>query len=140
MRWDIKEQKKNSEIEFVVIKTIASFMNGQGGVLVIGVDDQGAVLGLEDDYKTLKKPTKDGFQLHLRNLIHAEIGGALGNLVDVCFQSRDGKDACMVPVQPGPKPVWVTHGGKREFYLRTGNQTRPLDSKETTEYVKMRWS
>jgi predicted HTH transcriptional regulator len=55
LRWDLKESIINKELEQVVIKTIAAFNNVNGGNLLIGVEDNGNVLGLAFDYKTFKK-------------------------------------------------------------------------------------
>jgi predicted HTH transcriptional regulator len=52
-RWDYREGQANKTLEVVIVKTIAGFLNGNGGILVIGVNDDGEVLGLEPDYKTL---------------------------------------------------------------------------------------
>lgn len=139
LRWDLKEGKKNKNLEFVIVKTIVGLMNSKGGILVIGVDDNGSIHGLEDDYKTLHKPSRDGFELHLGNIVQSIIGGALSYLINVNFTSKEGKDVCIVTVQPSPAPVWIQREGKNEFYVRSGNQTRPFDNRETTEYVKLRW-
>jgi hypothetical protein len=40
-RWDYREQKVNKALEHVIVKTLASFLNGKGGTLLIGVDDAG---------------------------------------------------------------------------------------------------
>ncbi len=61
-RWDLRENKLNRALEAVVLKTLAGYMNGNGGTLLIGVADDGSVTGLEQDYKTLKKPDRDGFE------------------------------------------------------------------------------
>ena len=50
LRWDLRLEKRNPEIEFAVLKTIAAFMNTDGGNLFIGIDDKGTVLGLENDF------------------------------------------------------------------------------------------
>jgi len=42
-------------MEQVIVKTAAAFLNSEGGTLLIGVDDDGKVLGLENDYKNLQK-------------------------------------------------------------------------------------
>jgi predicted HTH transcriptional regulator len=49
------------------VKTAAGFLNVEsGGTLLIGVDDNGKVLGLEDDYKTMgQSPTRDGYETWL---------------------------------------------------------------------------
>ena len=66
--------KKDNDVEFAVVKTIVGFMNSKGGVLLIGVEDDGTIHGLEDDYKTLPKPSKDGFELHLRQIVQRTVG------------------------------------------------------------------
>ena len=45
-RWDYRENKHNRGLEMVVAKTLAGFMNGRGGVLVLGVEDGGKILGV----------------------------------------------------------------------------------------------
>lgn len=138
-RWNVKESKKDKAIEFAVVKTVAGFMNSVGGTLVVGVDDDAKVMGLESDYATLHKPTSDGFELHLRNRIESTIGSDLADLIHVGFVSREGKDVCVVVVEPSPKPIWVEHAGEEDFYVRSGNQTKPLGKQETVEYIKRRW-
>jgi len=76
LRWDFKEQTANKKLEEVVIKTVAAFGNGQGGTLLIGVNDEGEVLGLEGDYHALGGANRDKFELHLRNLLNANFGAA----------------------------------------------------------------
>ena len=49
-------------IEKVAARTVAGFMNAQGGLLVIGVDDDGKPLGLDRDLATLGRKDLDGFQ------------------------------------------------------------------------------
>ena len=52
-RWDMKENKKNKEMEQVIVKTVAAFLNSDGGTLLIGVADDGTPLGLAHDFQTL---------------------------------------------------------------------------------------
>ena len=69
-RYDTKSKQSNPKVlEKIIAKTIAAFMNSEGGTLFIGVDDQGNVLGLDDDYRTLKKQDSDGFEIELRQSI-----------------------------------------------------------------------
>ncbi len=62
LRWDVKEQRVNKQLEKVVVKTLAGFLNAEGGTLLIGVDDAGAVIGLAGDYEALRKRDRDGFE------------------------------------------------------------------------------
>ncbi len=43
-RWDLRENKLNRALEAVVLKTLAGYMNGNGGTLLIGVADDGSVV------------------------------------------------------------------------------------------------
>jgi hypothetical protein len=62
LRWDIQEERVNRTLESVVVKILAGFFNSHvDGTLLIGVVDNGEVIGLEKDYQTLKKPGQDGF-------------------------------------------------------------------------------
>jgi len=139
LRWNFRENKKDQELEMAVIKTIAGFMNSQGGVLLIGIDDCGNVLGLENDYKSIQKPSKDGFEQHLRNKCESEIGELSGQIIEFEFLSKENKDICKVTVQRSPRPVWVKEKGNDEFFLRAGNRTIPLPIRETAEYIHTRW-
>ena len=68
LRWDIKEGAVNKKLEEVILKTVAAFANSQGGTLLIGVDDQGTILGLEQDYLSLEGGNRDKFELHCRKI------------------------------------------------------------------------
>ena len=54
-RWDLREQRRNKAMEDAVVKTVAAFLNTDGGTLLIGVADDGALLGLVHDYHTCNR-------------------------------------------------------------------------------------
>ena len=56
-RWNMRAGKRDDAMETVIAKTVAAFMNSGGGTLLIGVDDDGRLIGLGPDYATLKTPT-----------------------------------------------------------------------------------
>ena len=49
LRWNLKANKPGKEIENSWLKTIIAFLNTDGGILLVGVEDDGNVLGLEPD-------------------------------------------------------------------------------------------
>lgn len=59
LRFDIREGNINKKLEYVVAKTISAFLNSEGGTLIIGVDDDENILGLEKDMQTLSKQNTD---------------------------------------------------------------------------------
>ena len=74
LRYDARKGEISKELEKMVLKTIVAFLNADGGTLLIGVSDDGKVLGLDNDYKTLTKKNKDGFENHLNMLVKIMIG------------------------------------------------------------------
>ena len=61
-RWNLYTGQVDKRMEHVVTKTVCGFLNAEGGTLLIGVDDDGQLIGLSDDMKTLgAKANRDGF-------------------------------------------------------------------------------
>jgi len=139
-RWDLKQNMQNKAMEQVVVKTVAAFLNTDGCTLLIGVDDSGAVLGLANDYKTLgKHQDRDGYENWLTTLLLDQFGKESSPLIHITFHGIAGQDVCRVAVKPSPKAIYVTEGIAENLYIRTGNATRQLTTKEAIEYSKQRW-
>ncbi len=139
-RWDLRENKLNRALEGVILKTLAGYMNGQGGTLLIGVADDGTILGLDNDYKTLKKQDRDGFEQALMTAVATKLGGDACNSVHIVFHTVDKKDVCRVLVAPMHRPVYVKDGDTPKLYVRTGALTRELNVQEAIDYTSTRWS
>ncbi len=140
MRWDIVESRVNKTLESVILKTLAGFMNSSiGGTLLIGVADNGEILGLEKDYQTLKKPDQDGFDQRVMTAISTNLGADLCSFVHVLFHVIDNKEVCRLIVSPANRPVFLTQSNTPKFYVRTGGGTRDLNVQEALSYVAGRW-
>ena len=138
-RWDLRENKLNRALEAVVLKTLAGYMNGNGGTLLIGVADDGSVTGLDRDYTTLKKPDRDGFEQVLMTAIATKLGADACHVVQMVFHSLENKDVCRVIVAPAHRPVYVKDGDTPKLYVRTGVSTRELNVQEAINYTSARW-
>jgi len=140
LRWDLQENRVNRSLETVILKTLSGFFNSHiGGTLLIGVADNGELIGLEKDYQTLKKPNKDGFEQALMTTLSTNLGADLCPFVHVLFHVVDGKDICRVIVSPANRPVFLSQGNAQKFYVRTGSGTRDLNIQEALDYVSSRW-
>ena len=140
LRYDTRKGEVNKEMEKMVIKTIVGFLNADGGTLIIGVNDDGVVVGLDNDYKALPKKNRDGFENHLSMLIKTMIGLSFSKYIGVKFDKIDEKDICIVTVREGHKPAYLINGDKKEdFYVRVGNSTQPFSMSETSDYIKTHW-
>lgn len=138
-RWDLKENKVNRALENVIMKTLAGYMNATGGTLLIGVADDGAIIGLEYDYKTLKKPDRDGFEQALMTAVATKLGGDACHSVQTLFHLVEQKDVCRVITAPSHRPVYLRDGETPKLYVRTGVSTRELNVQEAVNYTDVRW-
>jgi hypothetical protein len=139
-RWDLKENKKNPALEQVILKTIAAFLNANGGTLLIGVADDGTVLGLAHDYQTLQKKNRDGLELWLTDfLLKNNLGQDIAPFLQITFHELDSQDICCIIAKPAPRPLYVKENQDEHLYIRSGNSTRKLNVKEAINYVKTRW-
>ena len=122
-----------------VVKTVAGLMNGGGGTLVIGVDDDGNILGIEKDL-LLKKMDTDRYVNALTTLLGTALGQGSSTLAHVRVErARDGS-VCLVDVDPSVEPVFArVSKSERVFFVRVNNSTRRLDGAEMLKYVRQRW-
>lgn len=140
LRWDMVEMRVNRTLEGVILKTLAGFLNSPiGGTLLIGVADNGDILGLEKDYQTLKKPGQDGFEQAVMTVISTNIGADLCGFVHILFHVIDNKDVCRLIISPSARPVFLEQGNTPKFFVRTGGATRDLNIQEALDYVRRRW-
>jgi len=72
LRVNLHTGQNDVKLEHAVLKTLAAFLNSKGGTLFVGVNDDGEVIGLEND----KFLNRDKMALHLDNLIKDQLGGA----------------------------------------------------------------
>jgi hypothetical protein len=140
LRFDLREGVVNKNLEHVIAKTISAFLNANGGNLIIGVDDNGNVLGLEKDMETFTKKDIDGFELHLRQIISKYLNGSFEKYLKISFPEIEGKLICLAKISRSGKPVFVSHEGKDSFYVRIGNSSIPKNRQEQSEYEKLHWN
>lgn len=139
LRYDLRENSVNKKLEFVVAKTVSAFLNSEGGTLLIGVDDDGNILGLEKDIQTLQKKDIDGFELHIRQVIKKYLGSNFEKHIKISFPEIDEKQICYMKIAKSGKPVFVTFEGKDNFFVRNGNSSIPKNREEQSEYERLHW-
>jgi hypothetical protein len=140
LRFDLREGIVNKKLEYVVAKTISAFLNSEGGTLVIGVDDDGNILGLGKDIQTLSKQNSDGFELHLRQIIKKYLGKNFEKYLKMTFPEIEGKKICVIKISKSGKPVFINFEGNESFFVRNGNASIPKSRQEQSEYEKLHWN
>lgn len=141
-RWNLHTGKKDDRMEMVISKSVAGFLNGDGGTLLIGLDDSGSPIGLHEDLSTMKTPDHDRYELWLRDHLEKTLGKPALAFIDVEFAPFLGEHVVAVKVRQADRPVFVNEkkGGRTaDFYVRMGNSTRKMLTDEFDEYRSSRW-
>lgn len=147
LRWDYRQEKVNPELEKVIMKTIAAFGNTDGGLLLIGVDDDKNILGLEKDFQTLKKNDADYYEVHLRNIMHKLMGVKyVSKYIRTDFEHIENeKTVCKIKVISAKEPLYLKYNNKNgqieeKFYVRSGNSSHEIKSiAEINDYINTKF-
>lgn len=142
-RWNLHTEQRDPKIELVIGKTVAGFLNTDGGTLLIGVNDDGEATGLDEDLALMKRPDLDRYELWVTDLLERCLGKPAVANVRVTFELVGKSQVCRVDIAAAGSPVFLDEpGGQREadMYVRMGNSTRKLLTDEAMEYAARHWS
>jgi type I restriction enzyme R subunit len=140
VRWNLREERKDKRIEDAVVKTIAGFLNTDGGTLLIGVGDHGEIVGLSYDLPLVKPRNADGLVNWLTtHLINAVTKPAVMRTRARIDQLGDGT-VCRIDISSSSIPVVAKMSdGEEKFWVRMNNSTRDLAGAEADEYIQDHW-
>lgn len=136
----------NKHVEHKVMKTVAAFLNTEGGTLLIGVDDDKKIIGLESDFNLFLKPDKkDAFALYFDSIIQSGFGSQICRSYTLEFIEIENKTIAVVNVpEKYSKPAFLKNASQKdktqEFYIRTTNSSISLIGNEQAEYIKSHWT
>ena len=133
LQWDVVQGKQNKGLRDATVKTIVAFLNTEGGTLLIGVEDSGAIFGLERDLNIVGG-SQDRFLQLLNSLVADRIGVQHTPHVVARLDAVDGKPICIVDISKSTSEAFMSGASGSEFYVRVGNTTRKLDSEGTLVY------
>ncbi len=142
LRWSLKENRQDDKaVTHAVLKTIAAFLNTEGGDLLIGVADDGSVVGIERD----GFENDDRFMLHLAQVVRNALSDRASTCIDPKTQIVQGKTVCVVSCQRSPEPVYLRWKGIEsdpagDFYVRSGPGSVRLPPNSAAEYVGTRFA
>jgi type I restriction enzyme, R subunit len=139
-RWDLREDKPNKAMEDAIVKTVAGFLNTDGGTLLIGVADDGTILGLDHDYRKVKPQNGDGFVNWLTTHLINALGQAAVMRTRARITEHAGREICRLDVSRSSQPVWAkTNKADSVFFVRMNNSTRMVSPEEVDAYLIDRW-
>ncbi len=135
LRMNLHTGQIDDKIQVSVLKTVAGFLNAKGGTLLIGVADDGEILGLDAD----GFQSEDKLGLHLINLVRDRMGEVFLPYIHPHFQDQNGGRVLAIRCEKGPKAAFLKDGNLQRFFVRGGNATAELSGASVTDYVKQRF-
>ncbi len=141
LRWNLQEDRQDDRgVTHAVLKTIAAFLNTEGGDLLIGVADDGAIVGIDRD----RLESDDEFMRHLAQVVRNGLGDRAGTCIDPKCQVVQGRTVCVVSCQRSPEPVRLKWKGREaspegDFFVRSGPGTMKLPPESAREYIRTRF-
>lgn len=134
LRISLHTGNKDPRMELGVLKTLAGFLNTNGGTLIVGVADDGTPVGVEVD----RFPNEDKMSLHLVNIVKSRIGPQAMTAMHAHFEDYEDSRVMIVECHKASAPVFVKDGDIERFYIRTGPSTTELSASQTQDYIKQR--
>jgi CheY-like chemotaxis protein len=131
LRWNLHADRSDKKIENSALKTVAGFLNTDGGVLLIGVDDDSGIIGLGNDHFR----TEDKLLLHWVNLVKSYLGAEFMPFMRSIITSVGEKRVLVVECLPSTKPVFFTRDNEEWFFARMTNSTQALKASESLAYI-----
>lgn len=133
---DIADNSKKTFLEDMVIKTIGAFLNSDGGDLLVGVNDDGLVTGIDFEIEKLHKNSRDEFLKYFKNRLKHRIGEQFYPKIKFDTVELNGKLIFHVNCLPSDIEVFVD---EKDFFVRTNPATDKLEGRKLTAYVKQRF-
>lgn len=144
LEWNVCTGERSPDLKLGVLKSVAAFMNGNGGRLFIGLADDGVAVGLDHELAPLrsKKPL-DAFEGKLREFLKNHLDPAPFGAVSINFPVIQEKTVCLVEVQPAPHITYLLWKGAdgrvaEDIYVRDGNRTVRLTGRDRDRFVLLR--
>lgn len=137
-----KSEPSINEQLAIIVKEIAAFLNADGGILYIGVDDKGNPVGMADDYAYLNegnddfnesyKNTTDSYELKIRNAVCLSLGTRASLNLGFEFPEKYAGTVCVIHIKPLKRPVFYKGVC---LYVRTGNQKKLLKGDDMLFFI-----
>jgi hypothetical protein len=141
---DVRKYGRNLS-RFIVAKTIAGFLNTDGGNLIIGIkenknENKDEVVGIEGEYNKLKDPCPDGYRRMIlddiiKYFFSPEIFNNFSKYISISFPVIDQKTLCWLQMKKADVPVFVNINREDLYYIRIDAETRQISGKQMSDYL-----
>jgi len=132
LRWNSYSGQVDKKIENSCLKTVAGYINAEGGILMVGVNDSGEPVGLDND----QFKSEDKLLLHWVNLLKSYLGTEFTPYIRSIIHSIGNKRILVVECLPSSIPVFFTRDNEEFFFVRMTNTTQALKPSEVVVYIE----
>ena len=130
---------KTSLVTDDIIKSVAAFLNTEGGILLIGVSDDGKdCYGIQKDIELSYRGDIDGYELGLSQLLMSSFDNKeiVSLNIKISFPSFKNQHICRIDVAKSYEAIYTNTTKKEEaFFVRSGNATHNLSPSSTGTYL-----
>ncbi|MCB0030896.1 MAG: putative DNA binding domain-containing protein [Anaerolineales bacterium] len=128
--------KQDKKMKDKIVRAVASMINSLPvGHLLIGVKDNGEIIGVEREFPVAdsSKQNRDGYELYLANILNdsLQVNNAQ-QLFTITFHNVGSHTVCQVQTTKSMQPVLVNN----QLFIRSQAQTRELSGQEMVEYIQ----
>ena len=135
LRKNLHTNQFDKKVEHAVLKTITSFLNSDGGTLLVGVGDDGLLIGIETD----GFQNTDRFYLYYSNLMKQYIGNEFLPFIKSSILQIKEKNILKIDCIPCSKGVFLKQPDDEEFFIRSGPASVRLKGSKLIQYVDQRF-
>lgn len=134
LRTNLRTGQADKAIELAWLKSVAAFLNSSGGTLLVGVGDDGGVVGIAPD--GFDNPDKA--LLHVKNLVNQHIGAEFSRHIDCRVHTLESRTVVAITCGPAENPVFLAVGKNEDFYIRSGPSSTRLSMSQMVRYLEQR--
>jgi type I restriction-modification system DNA methylase subunit len=133
---DLKKETKEKYIEEASLKTVVAFLNSDGGILLVGVSDDGKIVGIDAELKRFHKGVLDNFLLHFKNTMRQRVGEEFYPFINYRIAEAEDRKVLVVECKQAERPCFLD---EKVFYVRTNPATDKLEGTKQYEYIRHRF-
>ena len=131
VRWNLREDRAGKEIEIAWLKSVVGFLNTRGGILLIGVEDDGTIAGLKRD----NFANDDKCLRHIDSLINTHIGPEFSRFIHFSIIEINDRKIVKIHCRRSDIPAFFKKKEEEEFFIRTGPASRKLKPSQIIKYL-----
>lgn len=161
--WSIRKTKEQIELstsndlkrygigtsKIIIAKTLASFLNSDGGDLLIGLKEnkrggENSIIGIESEYFKLPDPCADGYRRALidqviKPFFPSGVFNRISDYMQIDFPVVEKKVICRINVKKSDVQVFLKILRSDHFFIRVDASTREIRGEQVVDYCKKRF-